>query len=109
MDHIMEKKVLSKRDLGDATQTTIQLYNTDKSNITIEEVSAIIERFSTGGSKIMVRGLNIERMSTIKTMAGTFDPDAFVDYYKNKIRESDLIKFIEFRELQITVFKPNKK
>ena len=41
----MEKKVLGKRDLGDATQTTIQLFNTDKSNITTEEVSAIIERF----------------------------------------------------------------
>ncbi len=105
----MEKKVLSKRDLGDATQTTIQLHNTDKSNITIEEVSAIIERFTTGGSKIMVRGLNIERMTTLKTMDGEWDPKAFVDYYKNKVRESDLIKFIEFRELQITIFKPNKK
>ena len=37
----MEKKVLDKKELKDATQTTIQLYNTDKSNITIEEVSAI--------------------------------------------------------------------
>ena len=105
----MEKKVLDKKVLGDATQTTIQLFNTDKSNITIEEVTAIIERFSTGGSKIMVRALNIERMSTLKSMEGEFDPDAFIDYYKNSVRESDLHKFIEFRELQITVFKPNKK
>ena len=37
----MEKKVLDKKVLGDATQTTIQLFNTDKSNITIEEVTAI--------------------------------------------------------------------
>ena len=80
----MEKKVLNKRDLGDATQTTIQLFNTDKSNITIEEVTAIIERFSTGGSKIMVRGLNIERMSTLKSMDGEWDPKAFVDYYKSQ-------------------------
>ena len=105
----MEKKVLDKKVLGDATQTTIQLFNTDKSNITIEEVSAIIERFSTGGSKIMVRALNIERMSTLKSMDGEFDPDAFIDYYKNSVRESDINKFIEFREVQITVFKPNKK
>ncbi len=105
----MEKKVLDKKVLGDATQTTIQLFNTDKSNITIEEVSAIIERFSTGGSKIMVRALNIERMSTLKSMEGEFDPDAFIDYYKNSVRESDINKFIEFREVQITVFKPNKK
>ena len=105
----MEKKVLDKKELKDATQTTIQLYNTDKSNITIEEVTAIIERFSTGGSKIMVRGLNIERMTTLKSMDGEWDPKAFVDYYKNSVRESDLHKFIEFRELQITIFKPNKK
>ena len=105
----MEKKVLDKKVLGDATQTTIQLFNTDKSNITIEEVSAIIERFSTGGSKIMVRGLNIERMSTLKSMDGEWDPKACVDYYKNSVRESDINKFIEFREVQITVFKPNKK
>ena len=105
----MEKKVLDKKELKDATQTTIQLFNTDKSNITIEEVTAIIERFSTGGSKIMVRGLNIERMTTLKSMDGEWDPKAFVDYYKNSVRESDINKFIEFREVQITVFKPNKK
>ena len=92
-----------------ATQTTIQLYNTDKSNITMDEISAIVDKFSTGGCKIMVRGLNIERMSTLKGMNVEFDPDAIVDYYKNKVRESDVAKFIEFREIQITVFKPNKK
>jgi hypothetical protein len=105
----MEKKVLDKKVLGDATQTTIQLYNTDKSNITIEEVSAIIDRFSTGGSKIMVRGLNIERMSTLKTMDGEFDLEAFVGYYRNSVREIDIDKFTTFRELQITVFKPNTR
>ena len=105
----MEKKILNKRILPDATQTTIQLYNTDKSNITMDEVSAIVNRFSTGGSKIMVRGLNIERMSTLKTMDATFDPEAFIDYYRNSVREVDVDKFTSFRELQITVFKPNKK
>ena len=56
----MEKKILSKRDVGDGIQTTIQLYNSDKSSITVEEISEIVNKFSTGGTKIMVRGLNIE-------------------------------------------------
>jgi hypothetical protein len=37
----MEKKILSKRDVGDGIQTTIQLSNTDKSKITTEEIGEI--------------------------------------------------------------------
>ena len=55
----MEKKILSKRDVGDGIQTTIQLSNSDKSNITTEEIGHIVNQFSTGGKKIMVRALNI--------------------------------------------------
>ena len=64
----MEKKILSKRDVGDGIQTTIQLSNSDKSNITTEEISEIVNQFSTGGKKIMVRALNIERWMTLKGM-----------------------------------------
>jgi hypothetical protein len=101
----MEKKVLSKRDVGDGIQTTIQLSNTDKSKITTEEIGQIVNRFSTGGNKIMVRALNIERWMTIKGMQEEFDPDSFVDYYVNKIKEADVDKFTEFMQVQITVFK----
>ena len=101
----MEKKILSKRDVGDGIQTTIQLSNTDKSKITTEEIGEIVNKFSTGGNKILVRGLNIERWQTIKGMQEEFDPESFIDYYRNKVREADVDKFIEFMQVQITVFK----
>jgi capsule polysaccharide export protein KpsE/RkpR len=101
----MEKKILSKRDVGDGIQTTIQLSNTDKSKITTEEIGQIVNRFSTGGNKIMVRALNIERWMTVKGMQEEFDPESFVDYYVNKVKETDVDKFTEFMQVQITVFK----
>ena len=101
----MEKKILSKRDVGDGIQTTIQLSNSDKSNITTEEIGHIVNQFSTGGKKIMVRALNIERWMTLKRMNEDFDAESFIDYYVNKIREEDVEKFTEFSQVQITVFK----
>ena len=101
----MEKKILSKRDVGDGIQTTIQLSNTDMSKITTEEIGEIVNKFSTGGNKIMVRALNIERWQTLKGMNEEFDPESFVDYYVNKIREEDVEKYTEFFQVQITVFK----
>ena len=104
----MEKKILSKRDVGDGIQTTIQLSNRDKSDITTDEVAEIVNRLSTGGSKVMVRGLNIERWCTLKGMNEDFDPETFIDYYRNKVQEDDVQKFTEFKQVQVTVFKLKK-
>ncbi len=101
----MEKKILSKRDVGDGIQTTIQLSNSDKSNITTEEIGQIVNQFSTGGKKIMVRALNIERWQTLKGMNEESDPESFIDYYVNRIKEEDVEKFTQFKQVQITVFK----
>ena len=101
----MDKKILSKRDVGDGIQTTIQLSNTDKSKITTEEIGEIVNKFSTGGNKIMVRALGIERWMMIKGMNEEFDPESFIDYYVNKVKEADVEKFTEFMQVQITVFK----
>ena len=101
----MEKKILSKRDVGDGIQTTIQLSNTDKSKITTAEIGEIVNKFSTGGNKILVRALNIERWQTVKGMQEEFDPESFIDYYVNKVKEADVEKFTEFYQVQITVFK----
>ena len=101
----MYKKILSKRDVGDGVQTNIQLSNKYKSDITTDEVAEIVNRLSTGGSKVMVRALNIERWMTLKGMNEDFDPESFVDYYVNKIREEDVDKFTSFKQVQITVFK----
>jgi len=102
----MEKKILSKRDIGDGIQTTIQLSNSDKSNITTDEISQIVNKFSTGGNRIMVRALNIERWMTLKAMNEEFNAEDFIDYYVNKVKEADVDKFTEFMQVQITVFKP---
>jgi len=101
----MDKKILSKRDVGDGIQTTIQLSNRDKSSITTDEIGQIVNQFSTGGKKIMVRALNIERWMTLKGMNEDFDAESFIDYYVNKVREEDVEKFTEFKQVQITVFK----
>ena len=105
----MEKKILSKRDVGDGVQTTIQLSNRDKSDITTDEIAEIVNKLSTGGSKVMIRGLNIERWCTLKGMNEEFDPESFIDYYVNKVREEDVQKFTEFKQVQVTVFKLKKK
>ena len=104
----MEKKILSKRDVGDGVQTTIQLWNSNKSDITTDEISQIVGKFSTAGSKVMVRALNIERWMTLKGMNEEFDPESFVDYSVNKVKEEDVNKFTEFKQVQITVFKTKK-
>ena len=104
----MDKKLLSKKQLIDGVQTTIQLSNHDKSNITTDEIKDIINHLEVGGTKIMIRGLNIERWMTLKGMDREFDADEFIDYYVNKVAEADVEKFTEFKQIQITVFKPKK-
>ena len=104
----MDKKLLSKKQLTDGTQTTIQLSNRDKSNITTDEIKEIINHMAVGGTKIMVRGLNIERWMTLKNMNGDFDAEELIDYYRNSVREADVEKFTEFSQIQIAVFKPKK-
>ena len=101
----MNTKIISKKDLGDTIQTTIHLSNNDKSFITTEEVRQIANRFTSAGSKCMIRALNIERWMTLKTMNDDFDDEAFDDYYKNKVKEADVEKFITFAQIQLTVFK----
>jgi len=101
----MNTKILSKKEFDKSSQTTIQLSNKNKSNITTDEISQIIDRFQKGGAKILVRGLNIERWMTLKGLNEEFDGESFVDYYKNKVEESAVEKFTEFSQVQISVIK----
>ncbi len=104
----MEKKILSKRDVGDGVQTTIQLSNRDKSDITTDEIAEIVNQLSSNGSKVMVRALGIERWMTLKGLDEEFDPESLVEYYSNKVKEEDLEKFINYKQVQITVFKKKR-
>jgi len=101
----MEKKVLSKREFANSVQTTIQLSNRNKSKITTDEVKQIVDRFQRGGSKIIVRGLNVERWMTLKGLNEDFDAETFLEYYQNKVSEDAVEKFTEFFQLQISVIK----
>jgi hypothetical protein len=101
----MESKIISKKNIGDLVQTSIQLSNRDKSFITSGEIKKIVDKFETGGSKIVVRALNIERWMTLKGINEDFDDEALDDYYRNKVKEADVHKFITFPQVQITVFR----
>ena len=53
----------------------------------------------------MVRALGIERWMTLKGLDEEFDPESLVEYYSNKVKEEDLEKFINYKQVQLTVFK----
>ena len=97
----MNTKILSKKEFEKSTQTTIQLSNKDRSNITIDEISQIINRFEKAGSQILVRGLNIERWMTLKGLNEEFDGETFIEYYQNKVEETAVEKFTQFSQVQI--------
>jgi hypothetical protein len=102
----MDKKVLSKKVFADSVQTTIQLSNRDKSNITLDEIQQIIDRFQGGGAQIMVRALNVERWMTLKGFNEEFNGVELEEYYANKVEESAVEKFTQFPQVQISVIKP---
>lgn len=99
----LDYKVLKKRDFKDAVQTTIQLSNKNKSFMTVNQVNKIIHKFKSNNSKVMVRGLNIQKWATLKGFDTEFDPDNFIEYYENKV--NDASKFTTFAQLQISVLK----
>jgi hypothetical protein len=104
----MNTKILSKREFGNSVQTTIQIGKNDKSKISLDEVSQIIDRFKQGGARILVRALNIERWQTLKGFDEEFDSESFVEYYANKVEEEAIEKFTEFPQIQISVIKIKK-
>ena len=100
----MEKQILSKKKVGKANQTTIQLSNKNKTFITLKQLKAISTKFESSGSKVTIRGLNIERWMTLKGMHNDFDDELFLEYYKNKVSDEDIHKFTTFAQVQISVF-----
>ena len=101
----LETKVLSVRNFKDSKQTTIQLSNKNKSNMTPQQVEKIINKFKSNGSKIMVRGLNIQKWATLKGFDTEYNPDDIEDYYINKVDNPS--NFTTFYQLQISVLKDN--
>ena len=104
----MDVRVLSKKKFEDSTQTTLHISNKDKSDVDIDDIRAIIDKVNVGdGTKVMCRGLNIERWQTLKGMDDEFDAESYLDYYRNRVQEEDLDKFTKFKQLQISVIRKN--
>ena len=53
--------------------------------------------------KIMVKGRRL--FFRVQGMNEDFDPESFIYYYVNKLKEEYVEKFTEFKQVQITVFK----
>jgi hypothetical protein len=106
---MLVKKVLDKKEFVGSKQTTIQMYNDDGGNITTNDIKNIIQRFEGTGGKILVRGLNIERWCSLKGFNDVFDDEKFIDYYSNKVKESEVEKFTTFKQLQISVLVADRK
>ena len=97
--------VLGKKDFDKSIQTTLQISNKNKSDISIDDVKAIIKKVSVNDAKVMVRALNIERWMTLKGFNDEFDAESYEDYFRNKVEEEDLHKFTKFKQLQISVIR----
>jgi hypothetical protein len=102
----MDKKIISKKDVGFDTQTTIHLSKRDKSNITYPDIEAIVNQVEDQGGKVLVRGLNIEHWFCLKKFGEDLNTDYLGDYYRNRIKPEDVSKFCTFAQLEITVLKP---
>ena len=105
---MLVKKVLDQKQFVGSKQTTIQMYNDDGGSITTSDINNIIQRFEGTGRKILVRGLNIERWCSLKGFNDEFNAETFIDYYSNKVKESEVEKFTTFKQLQISVLTANR-
>ena len=98
-----QKKIISRREFEDCNETVFQLYKSDNSLITTKDVQDAIEELSNRDYELIVRGLNIQKWTTLKTLDGEFDANDYDDYYINKVKDPN--KFLNFEQLQICAFK----
>jgi len=95
-------KLIATKPVGKATKTSYQI--TKKGNIKVIDVKDILAKLSKPGSnaKIMIRGLNADKWSTLKGFSTDLNIEDFEDYYKNKVNDSS--KFEYFTQLEVSVF-----
>jgi hypothetical protein len=100
----LEFKTISKEEIGGKQIKCIQVYRKDKKYITLEQVSNLFNDLKNKGinsNKIMIRGLNDLRFTTLKGK-NQEDIDFDDDYYQNKVLDKK--KFTNFIQLQIYVY-----
>jgi hypothetical protein len=95
---------VSKKKVGNVTQTTLKISMRDKSKISSDTVKQMLDKFDKDGRKMVLRGLNIERWMTLKTFQGDYNAEGLSNYYKNKVGEEFVENFTSFAQVQLTLF-----
>ena len=102
-----------KRDdkqLAHATLSSFQVYKKNKSEISHEQISAIVRSLQSKaprGTKIRVRALNVDRWTTLKGFDEDLDLQSEEDYLDGRVHETT--KFLKAFQLEIILMKPKPK
>ena len=100
----LEFKTISNEEIGGKQIKCIQVYRKDKKYISLEQVNNLYADLQAKGiesNKIMIRGLNDMRFSTLKGK-NQDNIDFDDDYYQNKVLDKN--KFSNYYQLQIYVY-----
>jgi len=108
--------VMSKDKFGTYEQTTIKFTSKNKKNdIDKNEVENIVKALedvskkSNHSVRTVVRGMNLQRLFTLKSLDGDLLIEEFEEYYKQNPTVNDTQKFEKFSEIQITLLVNKKK
>lgn len=99
-----------KKDYGTTTKEEIKLtLQNNKAEIGYDDVEKIVKRMEDEfekdnvNAKILVRGMNIHKMRTLKGFKTKLNDIDVSDYYEDAV--NDVSKFLKFSQLQIIVVK----
>lgn len=98
------------KQLAFATLSTFQVYKKNKSEISHDQIGAIVRSLQSKaprGTKLRVRALNIDRWSTLKGFDEDLDLQNEEDYLDGRVRETT--KFLKAYQLEIVLMKPKVK
>ena len=104
----LNKQIVDQKQFGDYKQTTVKFTaKNGKNDIDKHEVEAMMKAITGVGDlrgkeiKTVVRGMNCQRMFTLKPLDGPLQIKEFEDYYDGKVKNEN--KFEMFSEIDITI------
>jgi 23S rRNA pseudoU1915 N3-methylase RlmH len=105
MKNILSKELGSKK-IGNIQTNTVQLYKPKGKRLSSEDVSNVLKaleaKVKAKGENVqfLIRGLNGDRIKTLKAYNQNLNMKEFDDYYQGLDEEND--NFTHFYQLQIT-------
>ena len=106
----LDKKITGQKYFGNIKETTVSFTaKNGKNDINKHEVEAMLKSITSTGEmrgakiKTLVRGMNCQRMFTLKTLDGDLLIKDFDDYYENGNRVKNPDKFEKFSEINVTI------